>query len=80
MSVDKIAVSIDHELVQKLDKLVADKKFKNRSHAIQSSIQNTVTKLEHQRLAQQCRKLNEIEEQRLADEGLEEDLGQWPKF
>ena len=36
--------------------------------------------LERGRLARECAKLNKSTEQRMADEGLAEDLEEWPEF
>ena len=80
MSVAKIAISIDSNLLKKLDHLVKQKKFKTRSQAIQVAVSNTVAHLEHTRLAQECAKLNPAFEQQLADEHLSKDAEEWPDF
>lgn len=80
MHADKIAISIDHELLQKLDALVVSKQFKTRSQAIQVAVRETVTRLEHERLAKACARLDPAFEQQLADEGLDEDVDTWPEF
>ena len=38
MHADKIAISMDHDLLQKLDALVVNKQFKTRSQAIQVAV------------------------------------------
>lgn len=80
MNVDKIAISIDHGLLKKLDYFIKKKKFKTRSQAIQKAVKDTLERLEHRRLAQECAKLDATEEQQLAEEGLEEDRKTWPEF
>ena len=70
MSAAKIAISMDQDLLQKLDELVDQEKYQTRSQAIQSIIQKKITKLEHIRLAQECEKLDRTLEQHMADEGL----------
>ena len=80
MATAKIAITIDAELLDELDHLVADRKFKNRSQAIQTAVKATVERLAHRRLAQECAKLDPLFEQELADEGLQEDAAEWPKY
>lgn len=80
MSVAKIAISIDDQLLAKLDGFIADKKFKTRSQAIQMAVQNTVERLDHQRLIHACSQLDINTERALADEGLKKDLEEWPEF
>ena len=76
----KIAITIDAELLHRLDALVQKKYFKNRSQAIQQVVQKQVEKLEHHRLAQQCDKLEITSEQQMADEGLAEDMSTWQDY
>ena len=80
MSVSKIAISIDEGLLKKLDYFIARKKFKTRSQAIQTSVNNTLKRLEHKRLIEECAKLDPHFEQQLADEGLSKDVKEWPEF
>ena len=80
MSVAKIAISIDDQLLAKLDIFVAQKKFKTRSQAIQIAVQNTVERLDHKRLIHACSQLDVHAERALADEGLTKDMEEWPEF
>ncbi|HTM63158.1 MAG TPA: ribbon-helix-helix domain-containing protein [Gammaproteobacteria bacterium] len=80
MSVAKIAVSIDAEQLKKIDYYVKKHVFKTRSEAFRIAINQTLDELEHNRLARECSKLEISEEQEMADQGLEEDLGAWPKY
>lgn len=68
MSVAKIAISIDSALLEKLDQLVAEGKFKSRSSVIQSAVEEKVISLSDYQLARECEKLNLTEEQSMADE------------
>jgi metal-responsive CopG/Arc/MetJ family transcriptional regulator len=76
----KIAVTIDQELLTRLDRLVKERRFPNRSRAVQEALQDKLERLERSRLARECAKLDRAFEQRLADEGLAEDLEQWPEY
>lgn len=80
MTVAKIAISIDSNLLAKLDGLVVQKKFKTRSQAIQIAVSKTIERLEYKRLTHECEKLNPILEQQFADEGLAKDAEEWPEF
>jgi Arc/MetJ-type ribon-helix-helix transcriptional regulator len=68
MSKAKIAITIDQGLLDELDLLVKRQKFKNRSHAIQSSVREMLERLSRQRLALECAKLDPRLEQEFADE------------
>lgn len=76
----KIAITIDAGLLQRLDLLVEQKHFKNRSQAFQQLIQKEVKTLEHDSLAVECSKLNIAAEQELADEELDMELNEWPDY
>jgi len=80
MHVAKIAISMDRDLLKKLDELIEHKKFKTRSHAIQSAIEDKIASLQHYRLEKECAKLDIHFEQQLADEGLGKDQESWPEF
>lgn len=80
MSVAKVAISIESKLLKKVDFYVKKGVFKNRSQAMQSAMNETIEKLEHKRLAHECAKLDIFLEQQMADNDLEEDLKEWPKY
>jgi len=80
MSTTKIAITVDDNLVHQVDELVKEKIFANRSKAFQVAIFEKLSHLHHTRLAQECLKLDKAQEQALADEGLAEDLAQWPDY
>jgi metal-responsive CopG/Arc/MetJ family transcriptional regulator len=80
MSVAKITISIDEHLLNRLDTLVQSHIFPSRSQAVQSAVQEKIARLGKTRLAQECAKLNPLEEQALADEGLVAEVAQWPPY
>jgi metal-responsive CopG/Arc/MetJ family transcriptional regulator len=80
MRTTKVAVSINRETIEKLDQLVEKRVFPSRSRAIQEAIDEKLTRLERIRLAEECAKLDPIDEQVLADEGLSQELAQWPEY
>jgi metal-responsive CopG/Arc/MetJ family transcriptional regulator len=80
MGVSKIAITLDKNMVKKLDMLVKSNKFPNRSKAIQEAVVEKLTRMEKSRLAQECAKLDPEFEQSLAEEGLTPELEEWPEY
>jgi metal-responsive CopG/Arc/MetJ family transcriptional regulator len=80
MSKTKVAITIDTRLLAQLDNLVAEKKYKSRSRAIQEAVEEKFIRLNHNRLARESAKLDPLFEQALAEEGLSEDLSEWPEY
>jgi Arc/MetJ-type ribon-helix-helix transcriptional regulator len=80
MSATKIAITLDAELLRKVDLLVAERRFPTRSRAIQEAVKATVERLERGRLARESAKLDPRFEQQLAEQGLAEDLTAWPSY
>jgi metal-responsive CopG/Arc/MetJ family transcriptional regulator len=76
----KIAITLDPELLTRLDRLVRESRFPNRSRAIQEAIRDKLDRLKRGRLARACAMVNRAEEQKLADEGLAEDMKEWPEY
>ena len=70
MGVAKVTISIESNLLKRVDRLVKERVFSNRSQAVQSAIEEKVSRLDNNRLARECSKLNKTEEQSLADLGL----------
>jgi len=54
--------------------------FPNRSRAIQVAVKEKLARLHHSILARECAKLDPEYEKALADEGLSEDLSEWPEY
>jgi len=80
MGTTKIAISIDKKLVRKLDRMVSNHVFPNRSKAIQQAVEEKIIRIDKSRLARECAKLDPTFEKRLADEGLIQDLEKWPEY
>lgn len=73
----KIAITIDERTVTRIDRLVRQKAFTNRSQAIEAAIQEKLQKIDRSRLAIESAKLDPKYEQALAEEGLDEDGLAW---
>ena len=76
----KVAITIDSETLKRVDALVAERVFPNRSRAVQAAVAEKLARLEHTRLATECAKLDPAFEQALAEEGLGEELETWPAY
>jgi metal-responsive CopG/Arc/MetJ family transcriptional regulator len=80
MATTKVAVTIDSELLAQVDRLVVQQVFPNRSKAIQSALEDKILRLGRTRLARELALLDPQEEQRLAEEGLDQELSEWPEY
>ncbi|MBC8417046.1 MAG: ribbon-helix-helix domain-containing protein [Pseudomonadota bacterium] len=80
MAASKIAITIDDNVLKRLDLLVRSKFFPNRSRAIQEAVSEKLMRLEKSRLAQECAKLNPDFEQALAEEGMSSEIEEWPEY
>jgi len=76
----KVAITIDEELLRRVDLMVEQRRFPNRSRAIQEAVREKLDRLDRGRLARECAKLNRAFEQKMAEEGLAGDLEEWPEF
>jgi len=80
MARSKVAISLDETTLNRLDKLVRQAVFPNRSQAIQQAVNEKLARLESSRLARECAKLDPDFEKALAEEGVSAELTQWPEY
>lgn len=80
MSQTKVAITIEEGILARLDALVRRKVFTNRSRAIQEAVQEKLERIDRNRLAEECAKLDQSFEKAMADEGFAEELAAWPKY
>jgi len=71
---------MEERTLYRLDRLVKARIFPNRSKAIQEAVTEKLEKLERNRLAIECAKLSPVIERALAEEGMDEELKQWPEY
>jgi metal-responsive CopG/Arc/MetJ family transcriptional regulator len=76
----KIAITLEESLLQKIDRLVRRKVYSNRSKAIQAAVAEKMIHLDQNRLERECRQLDPAYEQRLAEEGFNAEVEQWPEY
>jgi len=80
MAASKIAITLESNMVKRLDMLVKSAFFPNRSKAIQEAVAEKLKRMEKSRLAQECAKLDPEFEQSLAEEGFTSELEEWPEY
>ena len=76
----KIAITLDEELIGELDRLVGEHFFQNRSQAIQDAVREKLARMKRSRLSIECAKLDPVFERAMAEEGIVEDVSQWPEY
>jgi metal-responsive CopG/Arc/MetJ family transcriptional regulator len=80
MGTAKVAITLDEELLERLDRLVAEKRFPSRSRAIALAVRAQIDRLDRRRLARESAKLDPAYEQRVAEQGVSYDLESWPEY
>jgi metal-responsive CopG/Arc/MetJ family transcriptional regulator len=76
----KVAITLDAQSLEELDRLVVAHVFPNRSQAIQEAVDEKLTRLSRSRLARECAKLDPDFEKALAEEGISKELAEWPEY
>ena len=80
MDKGKIAITLDKRDIGELDRLVNQRVFQSRSQAIQQAVSEKLQRMKRTRLADECSKLELTFEKDLAEEGLAEDMKDWPEY
>ena len=73
MARSRVAVSLDEQILRRLDGLVKEAVFPNRSQAVEVAVQEKLSRLKRERLARECAKLDPDFEKALAEEGFAEE-------
>jgi metal-responsive CopG/Arc/MetJ family transcriptional regulator len=60
MTTEKIAITLDQHLLSRIDRLVTEKRFPNRSKAIQEAVTEKLERLDRTRLARECDNLDPL--------------------
>lgn len=76
----KVAITLDEHILIRLDRLVKQYIFPNRSQAIQEAIEEKLNKFDQNRLAIESAKLDPKYEQEIAEEGFSSELSEWPEY
>lgn len=80
MATAKIAITMDADTIKKLDRMVGKRIFPNRSRAIQAAVEEKLSRMDKNRLARECEKLDPKFEQTLAEEGIHMESSEWPEY
>jgi metal-responsive CopG/Arc/MetJ family transcriptional regulator len=80
MAKAKLAVTLDEDILSELDRLVARRVYPNRSRIIEEAVKEKLARINHSRLARECALLDPVFEQAMAEEGVGEELSQWPEY
>jgi metal-responsive CopG/Arc/MetJ family transcriptional regulator len=76
----KVAITLDAELLERVDELVAQQEFRNRSQAIESALAEKLARSRRTRLARECAKLDPRQEKASAEEDLAGSSDSWPEY
>ena len=76
----KVAVTLSREILEEIDALVAERRFPNRSQAVEAALAEKLERLSHTRLAREVAKLDPVEEKALAEEGMGLEFAAWPEY
>ena len=76
----KVAITLNQQLLARLDQVVRERVFASRSQAIQQAVQEKLERLGRGRLARECAKLDPEAEQRLAEQGMSAEVETWPEY
>ena len=80
MAKAKLAVTLDEKTLAEVDSLVKRRVFPNRSRIIEMAVQEKLARLGKNRLAAECALLDPDFEKALAEEGMGEEIDQWPAY
>ena len=80
MAKTKVAVTLDAKLVARVDTLVREARFPNRSRAVEAALAEKLERLDRVRLARECARLDRRQERALAEEGMRVELDRWPEY
>ena len=80
MSAIKIGITIQEQLLDRIDRLVKAGVFPNRSKALQEAVEEKLARFDRGRLARDCAKLDKKAERSMAEEGLFVEMREWPEY
>jgi len=76
----KVALTLEAELVTRVDELIAQQRFRSRSQVVEAALAEKLQRMARTRLARECGKLDPKEEKAFAEEGLSGSLEAWPAY
>ena len=80
MPAEKIAITLDRELVREIDRGVKSGLYRNRSRAIEEAVREKLERHRRSRLFLEAKKLDRKEERSMAEEGMAAQETTWPEY
>ncbi len=80
MPTAKIAITISEPTLLKLDRLVKEHKYPNRSRAIQEALDEKLSRVEQTRLAEALQRIDPVAERMEAEAGMQHEVDSWPTY
>jgi Arc/MetJ-type ribon-helix-helix transcriptional regulator len=80
MGRSKVAISLDAQTLDRLDRLVQAGAYSSRSRAIEAAVQEKLERLGRTRLARESAKLDPAFEKAMAEEGISAEIASWPEY
>ena len=80
MPTEKIAITLDRELVKEIDRGVRSGLYRNRSRAIEEAVREKLDRRRRRQLSVEAQRLDRKEEQALAEEGMTGEETTWPEY
>jgi Arc/MetJ-type ribon-helix-helix transcriptional regulator len=80
MASAKIAITLETDLLERLDELVAERHFASRSRAVQDAVREKLARFDRRRFERECRKLDPDFEQKLAEQDFASGAELWPEY
>jgi len=80
MGTVKLAITLDEDIFNEIDKLVKQKVFPSRSGVIREALKEKLERIRMEKLAEECAKLDPEFEKALAEEGMSMEAERWPEY
>lgn len=80
MAKARINVTLDKKILIEIERLVGQRKFVSRNRAIEEAVLEKLNRMSHDRLAQECAKLDPSLEKTIAEEGMAQEHKQFPEY
>lgn len=76
----KVAITIERRVLEELDEVVRQRRFSNRSLAIEAAVVEKLARLKRTRLITALDDIDPAEERAFAEEDLNSGLATWPRY
>ena len=80
MGKSTIMITMDDAVLETLDRLVADAVYPDRSLAIQEAVKYRFNRIDDAIFERELAKLDPEFERQMSEEGLAQDLSEWPEY